>query len=78
MPSHKPTKDRKPKNDRSLSASAEDMDDSGRKAMEARTKRRFNDVLPSIEAASVTTSAAPVDEALATGGEGLVVPTRLG
>jgi hypothetical protein len=52
--------DRKPKNGRSLSAFAEDGTASGSKVAEARTKSSFIDALPSIEAASVTTSTAPV------------------
>jgi hypothetical protein len=60
MPSHKPTKDRNPKNDRSLSAFAEDANAGGSKATAAKTKNRFIDVPPSIEATSVTTSTGPV------------------
>jgi hypothetical protein len=41
MPSHKPTNDRKPKNDRSLAAFAEDANASGSRATKARTKNRF-------------------------------------
>jgi hypothetical protein len=46
MPSHKPMNDRKPRNERSLTAFAEDTSASGSKATEARTKDRFIEALP--------------------------------